>query len=123
MRGPGWNFFMLGQQWDPHAVVSQSNMDLPLWLFGIPTKTPYGAITIGHMVVGSLAILGYFAAFITLPYVYLKKKGSETLAKLGLPRYLVTAALGALMMSLVVKIALRLAFNVKSVLVPPFASF
>jgi hypothetical protein len=39
------------------------------------------------------------------------------------PRYLVTAFLGACMLALPAKLILRLAFNIKYVLVTPFASF
>ena len=29
IRGPGWIWFWPGQEWDAHAVVSASNIDLP----------------------------------------------------------------------------------------------
>lgn len=121
LRGPGWNWFWLGQFWDPHAVASQSNIDLSQ-LFGVPTKTPLGQITFAHMAIGTTAIVAYFAVGMVAPYLWLKARGSETLAKLGLARYAVTAFLFVSMLSLPVKLILRLALNIKYVLVTPFFS-
>lgn len=121
LRGPGWNWFWLGQFWDPHAVAAQSNVDLSE-LFGVPTKTPLGQITTQHMVIGVTAISAYFVTGMVAPYLWLKARGSETLARMGLARYAVTAFLMASMLSLPVKLILRLALNVKYVLVTPFFS-
>jgi hypothetical protein len=123
MRGPGWIWFWPGQEWDPHAIVSQSNVDLPEFLFGIPTKTEFGQLTAGHMAVGSVALVLFFAVGMLLPYLYLKRKKSPILEQLGMPRYLLTAFLGVSMLGLVAKIGLRVMFNIKYVLVTPFASF
>ncbi len=130
VRGPGWIWFWPGEYWDPHAVVSQSNIDFPEWFMGLfglgehfKTKDPYGRLTTGHLVVGTAAVVIFFAASMGLPYLVLKWRKSPTLEQLGLARYLVTAFLGATMLSLVAKIVLRLAFNIKYVLVTPWARF
>lgn len=130
IRGPGWIWFWPGQEWDPHAVVSQSNQDFPevfMSLFGMgdrfKTKDQFGALTTGHLVVGSAAIVLFFAVTMGVPYFWLKRRNSPTLAQMGLARYLVTAFFMATMLSLPAKIFLRLAFNVKYVLVTPYASF
>jgi len=133
VRGPGWIWFWPGQEWDAHAVVSQSNVDLPEWFMGLflsgdalepfKTKDQFGKLTTGHLAIGSLAIVLFFVVTMAVPYLWLKRRKSPTLALMGMPRYLVTAFLGACMLSLVAKIFLRLAFNIKYVLVTPFASF
>lgn len=122
MRGPGWIWFWPGQEWDHHAIVSSTNIDLPQYFLGdfFVTKDPYGVVQWSHMAVGSLAIVGYFALGMLLPYLYLKKKNSPTLARMGLPRYLVTAFLAVSMLSLPAKMLLRVVFNIKYVLVTPF---
>ncbi len=132
VRGPGWIWFWPGQHWDPHAVVSQTNIDLPQWFFSIfgkgvgakfATKDQFGSITVPHMVVGGLAVLGYFGAMMVAPYLWLKKKKAYILEDLGLVRYGITAFLFASMMGLVFKVLLRIVFNVKYVLVTPYARF
>ncbi|HVY62231.1 MAG TPA: cytochrome C [Planctomycetota bacterium] len=123
IRGPGWIWFWPGQEWDPHAVVSQTNRDLPDVFFGIPTKDNMGHLVPMHVVVGALAIVVFFAAAMGIPYLIMKKRNSPILAQLGLPRYLVTSFLAASMLSLVAKIFVRLAFTVKYVLVTPYARF
>ncbi len=123
MRGPGWIWFWPGQHWDPHAVVAATNLDFPDRFFGVPTKDAYGKLTVGHVVIGGLATAAYFVVMMAAPYFWLKKKKPEFLAQLGMPRYLLTAFLGAGMMGVVMKIVLRLAFVVKYVWVTPYARF
>jgi hypothetical protein len=50
----------------------------------------------------------------------LKVKGKEFIERWGMVRFSITAALVALMLSLPAKMALRLLFNVKYVLVTPW---
>jgi hypothetical protein len=125
IRGPGWIWFWPGQPWDHHAVVSQSNIDFPQWLLGdrFKTKDSLGALTTAHVVAGSIAIVLWFVVTIAAPWVWLKAKKSSTLALMGVPRYLVTAFLMSSMLALVAKIFLRLAFNIKYILVTPYARF
>jgi hypothetical protein len=125
IRGPGWIWFWPGQPWDHHAVVSQSNVDFPEWLLGakFATKDALGHLTAGHLAVGSLAILLWFAVTMAAPYFVLKAKKSVTLAQMGIARYVVTAFLMSSMLGLVAKIVLRMAFNIKYILVTPYARF
>jgi hypothetical protein len=125
IRGPGWIWFWPGQEWDAHAVVSQSNVDMPEFFFGqaARTKDSLGNLTLAHMAIGSITIVVFFAVCMITPYLVMKKRKSPWLAMMGTPRYLVTAFLAASMLALPAKIILRLAFNIKYVLVTPFASF
>jgi hypothetical protein len=109
LRGPGWNLFMPWEYWDPHKVVPLTNVDLP-WLLGI--RSPGAAMTFG------LACLGGWLVGIPV-LVWRWKRRTPVLSELGPVRYAIVAALLMTMAGVVVKMALRLAFNVKYVLVIP----
>jgi len=112
-RGPGWNLFWPWQKWDPHKVVALTNVDLP-YLVGFRDYL--------WSAVFSLVMIGaYFVITISLFYFFvLKVKGKEFLERWGMVRFSITAGLVALMLSLPAKMALRLPFNVKYVLVTPW---
>jgi len=112
-RGPGWNLFWPWQKWDPHKVVALTNVDLP-YLVGFRDYL--------WSAVFSLVMIGaYFVITISLFYFFvLKVKGKEFLERWGMVRFSITAGLVALMLSLPAKMALRLLFNVKYVLVTPW---
>jgi hypothetical protein len=63
----------------------------------------------------------FFVVVISLFYAFVVKiKGKEFIERWGMVRFSITAALIALMVSLPAKMALRLLFNVKYVLVTPW---
>jgi hypothetical protein len=109
LRGPGWNLFLPWQAWDPHKVVPLTNVDLP-YLVGLRAPLPsmvFGLCCVGGWLVGvPLAIWRW-------------GRGTPLLRQLGPLRYGVVAVLAMAMAGIVVKMALRLAFNVKYVLVVP----
>ena len=109
MRGPGWNLFMPWQHWDPHKVVPLTNVDLP-YLLGIRSQ-------VGGMLFG-LACVGGWLVGVPLA-VWRWKRGTPLLRELGPVRYGIVAALAMMMAGVLVKIVLRLALNVKYVLVIP----
>jgi hypothetical protein len=108
-RGPGWNLFMPWQYWDPHKVVPLTNVDLPYFL-GI--RSPAGTLAFGLA-----CVLGWLVAVPVL--VWRWKRHTPALRELGPVRYAIVASLFMMMAGVVVKMALRLAFNVKYVLVIP----
>jgi hypothetical protein len=112
-RGPGWNLFWPWQKWDPHKVVALTNVDLP-YLVGFRDYF--------WSAVFSLVMIGlFFVVVISLFYAFVVKiKGKEFIERWGMVRFSITAALIALMVSLPAKMALRLLFNVKYVLVTPW---
>jgi hypothetical protein len=112
-RGPGWNLFWPWQKWDPHKVVALTNVDLP-YLVGFRDYWWSAAF--------SLVMIGaYFVVAIGVFYLFvLKVKGKEFLERWGMVRFSIVAGLVALMISLPVKMALRLLLNVKYVLVTPW---
>lgn len=112
-RGPGWNLFWPWQLWDPHKVVALTNVDLP-YLLGFRDY-------FWSSVFGGACVLGYFFVFIGLFHLWvIWVKGKEFMVRWGPVRFTITAVLIAIMLSLPVKMFLRLAFNVKYVLVTPW---
>jgi hypothetical protein len=112
-RGPGWNLFWPWQRWDPHKVVALTNVDLP-YLLGFRDY-------VWSSVFGAVVILGYFVFSITAFYFWiLRVKGREFLERWGMVRFSITAFLFVSMLALPCKMFLRLAFNVKYILVTPW---
>ncbi len=113
MRGPGWVWFWPWQEWDPHIVTAEINVDLSQ-IFGIDSRSLTGSI------IGGLATLGYFVVGIALPYKYLQRRGSKALGALGPMRYLIVVVLWLIMVGLLIKIFLRLVFHIKYIWVTPW---
>jgi hypothetical protein len=112
-RGPGWNLFWPWQRWDPHKVVALTNVDLP-YLVGFRDYWWSAAF-------GLFVIAAYFVVFIAGFYWWvLRVKGRDFMERWGMVRFMITAVLAALMISLPAKMFLRLVFNVKYILVTPW---
>ena len=107
LRGPGWNFFMPWEEWDPHKVVALTNVDLP-YLLGFRGYWAQAAV-------GAICILLWYAS-IPAWYVWRRK----ALVNVGVVRFAIKSFLFVTMMGLVAKMALRIALNVKYVLVTPW---
>ncbi len=111
LRGPGWNFFIPGQYWDVHKVVPLVNINFSELLnidpttFWIARETP------------ALILLGIYFCIIPLIVAKIYKKFYEDL---GLIRYTVTIMLVLLLMSLPIKMILRMTLNLKYILVTPW---
>ncbi len=116
MRGPGWYFFWPWEYWDTHRVVALTNVDLSE-LFGIHTRDANGNLNMIAVLFGIAIVLGYYAIGV---WYWMKKKNTEWMKEYGLLRYSITAFLFLTMMSLPIKIVLRLALNIKYVLVTPW---
>ena len=112
-RGTGWLWYWPWQEWDPHAIVAETNYDFTQFI-GIDSKS-----LLGSVIGGSVVLMFYFLGM-AIPYVIMKAKNSETLQKLGLIRYMVVAFLFWSMIGLVIKIFLRLAFHFKYAWVTPW---
>lgn len=111
LRGPGWNFFMFGEYWDVHKVVPLVNVNLSE-LLNIDPKTPWLLREIP-----ALILLGIY--FVVIPVV-VAKVNKKFYDSLGAVRYLVTILLLLSLMSLPIKMVLRMALNLKYVLVTPW---
>jgi len=115
-RGPGWNLFMPWERWDTHRVVALTNVD---WseLFGVPTRRVDDSLNPAAMAIGTVTILAWFSLGVIF---YLWKRKTEVVRKLGPLRYTIVAGLLLIMAALPVKIILRLALNIKYILVTPW---
>ena len=123
-RGPGWNWFWPGQVWDPHLVESLTNVDLP-YLFGLRDYT-------ASALFGLSLIVAYFVVGYALFYMWVRARpandpwssfqggGKELLEQWGPVRFGITGFLFLAMIAVVVKMALRHAFNIKYILVTPW---
>jgi Cytochrome b(C-terminal)/b6/petD len=108
-RGPGWNLFMPWDFWDPHKVVPLTNIDLP---YKLGIRSQMAAMIFGLVCVGGW-LVGVPGA------VWQKFKERAILRELGPIRYGIVATLFMVMLGVVVKMALRHAFNIKYILVIP----
>lgn len=112
-RGPGWNLFWPWDVWDPHKVVALTNVDLP-YLLGFRDYWVQAAV-------GAMFVVGYFILGTLGFYLWvLAVKGKDFMRRWGPVRFTITVALIIIMLGLPVKMFLRLAFNVKYVLVTPW---
>lgn len=121
-RGPGWNLFWPWERWDPHKVVAITNVDLPYLDIagtGLPFKWLGNPKVFGVEIIGLVLSVLYLAVLPTLFYRW-KRPTSPTLQGLGPVRYAIVAELFLIMMSLPLKMFLRIAFNIKYVWVTPW---
>ncbi len=110
MRGPGWMFFYPGETWDHLKVVYEINVDLHE-MFGITSA-------MGKGVFGGAVCLAYCAVAGGIFHALFRK--STMYARLSSMQYIHLQIFMITMMSLPVKMILRLAFNVKYVWVTPW---
>lgn len=110
LRGPGWNFFLPWQEWDPHKVVALTNRDFHEFL-GIRTPALI-------YIAGAIPLGAYFS--LAPAYWYWRKDKSPVLKELGATRYYITAGLFLTMWLLPIKMALRILFDLKNIWVTPY---
>ncbi len=108
LRGPGWNLFMPWQYWDPHKVVALVNVDLP-YAFGVREYTT--AAWTGFAIVAAYFGLG------TGAYFFMERKAIKSV---GFLRMFIKIQLLLIMVGIVIKIVLRLGFNIKYIMVTPW---
>ncbi|HGY92598.1 MAG TPA: cytochrome C [Planctomycetes bacterium] len=110
MRGPGWMFFYPGEPWDHTKVVVEVNRNLND-IFGITGTVPvaiFGAVVVaGYMAIGGAV----FHAFFRKTRVY---------PRMSTIQYAHLVLFFVLMMSLPIKMFIRLAFNIKYVWITPW---
>ncbi|MBI2677394.1 MAG: cytochrome C [Candidatus Koribacter versatilis] len=112
IRGPGWLWFWPGQTWDHNKIVYEVNRDLPD-LFGLttqPLKGIFGLLAVGaYFVIGGLGLHTLF-----------KRYNPKDYARMSFLQYNTMMFLMLLMVSLPLKIAIRLLFHIKYVWVTPW---
>ena len=113
MRGPGWLWFWPWQEWDAHRIVAETNYDLTQFI-GIDSKSLLGSV------IGGGIVSIYFFLGMTIPFLFMKVTGSQTLEKLGVIRYSLVAFLFLSMLGLPIKMLLKLVFHLKYIWVTPW---
>jgi hypothetical protein len=112
IRGPGWMWFWPGQTWDHNKIVYEVNRDLPD-VFGLttqPLKGLFGLFAIGaYFVIGGMGLHTLF-----------KRYNPKDYKRMSFLQYNTMMFLMLLMVSLPVKMAVRLLFHIKYVWVTPW---
>lgn len=114
IRGPGWIWFWPGETWDHHRLVFETNQDLHE-ILGI-TSQPWVGI-FGAAAVGLYALVAGFLCHKLLVWGEFNRKIYE---RMTLTQYLLYQFFMITMLSLPVKIALRLIGRIKYVWVTPW---
>jgi hypothetical protein len=97
LRGPNWQFYWPWEDWSIPKSAERALVNLPVhW--------------------GALAVLAYFGLGLLLPAIIWRKMWRS----MGAIRYVAAWSLALFMWAVVIKIALRLAFHVKYILVTPY---
>jgi hypothetical protein len=112
-RGPGWLWYWPWQEWDHQRVVFEPTRDLTQ-VIGIESRS------ISGFIIGAVVVIGYYVAGMLLPLRHWKKNNPELLARLGMIRYNIIMFLFITMMSVPIKMILRLVFLVKYVWITPW---
>jgi hypothetical protein len=114
IRGPGWIWFWPGTTWDHNRVVFDLNRDLPDF-FGITGMM--GKIIIGAV---ALAIFGAVSGYAMHRAITWNEFNRKIYQRMSLVQYLTLQFFMVTMLLLPVKMILRLAFNLKYILVTPW---
>jgi hypothetical protein len=117
IRGPGWMWFWPGQTWDHTRVVFESNRDL----FGDPAIfTVHNPVIKG--VLGAMAVGLYFvvAGFVIHKLITWNDFNRKMYQRMTLLQYLTMQFFLVTMLSLPVKMLLKLLFRIKYVWITPW---
>ena len=112
VRGPGWMWFWPGETWDHHRLVYEVNRDLHA-IVGI--TDPAAAA-----VFGGLVLIFYVVAGAGLIHILFTRLKPENYLRMNLIQYATMQFFLLTMMSLPMKILLRLVFRIKYVMVTPW---
>ncbi len=97
LRGPNWQFYWLGEDWSVAKSAEETLVNMPLWA-------------------GIAFLFLYFGAGFALPVLLFK----GIFKKMGAVGYFTGFTLVLLMYGVVVKIILRLAFNIRYIVATPW---
>jgi hypothetical protein len=136
IRGPGWMWFTPGNTWDAQAVQYTVNRNLdqvfPFSLLHIngsivehlPGVTPSYAPILARIIFGIFPLIAYFIlAALFVHWVCMRTEFSRKIYKrMSLVQLVTMYVFLVLMLSLPIKILMRLLFNIKYVWVTPWFS-
>ena len=114
IRGPGWMWFWPGETWDHHKLVFETNRHLHE-IVGVTTQPLIGIV--GGMAVGLYFLVAGWACHRLLVWNDFTRR---IYGQMTLTQYLIYQFFMTMMISLPVKMALRLLFRIKYVMVTPW---
>ncbi len=115
-RGPGWIFFVPGQRWDHHRVISETNRDLHQMI--LPDTLWGNAWAVGA--VGVLALLLYGLVGTAVFFRWFTRKFPRMYTSMGAVRFHLLSSQLLFMALLPIKGVLRFAISLKYILVTPW---
>jgi hypothetical protein len=116
IRGPGWMWFWPGQTWDPTRVVYEVNRDLHDVFY---ITSMWGKMVFGALAVGLYTVVAGYACHKLITLTEFSRKIYQ---RMNLLQYVTMQFLLVSMLSLPVKILLRLLFRINYVWVTPWFS-
>ena len=119
IRGPGWMWFWPTQTWDHNRLIFEVNQDLHEWFIFryIVPQNAWGKGIFGALVVGLYFVLaGYLMHWICMATEFSRR----IYRRMTLMQIVILHSLLVLMLSLPVKMVLRLVFRIKYVWVTPW---
>jgi hypothetical protein len=113
LRGPGWNFFGLYEQWSVAKVENLGNVDVSeLFYVNLLGMTLEPSHWLPRELPGILLVLGYLTVF---PLLIARTVGRRMFQELGAIRFGVVVNLALFMFAVPLKMILRWLFNLKYV--------
>jgi hypothetical protein len=116
LRGPGWNFFGLFEDWDLNKVEPLLNINVSeiVWVKWLGKPLPQEWYL--RELWGILLVLAYFAI---VPVLFARTLGRKLFTELGAIRFGIVANLGLIMLAVPLKMLGRWLFNLKYVVSLP----
>ena len=116
LRGPGWNFFGVYENWDVNKVEPLLNINVSeiVWVktLGTPLPKPWYLRELW-----GILIVGFY--FTVVPVAFAKTIGKKLFMELGAIRFGIVANLGLIMLAVPLKMLARWLFNLKYVVYLP----
>src|SRR6185436_12490904 len=112
IRGPGWQWFWPGQTWDHNRLIYEVNRDLPD-LFGITSN-------LGKAIFGGIVVGGFYAIGGFIMHALFRRYNPKDYKRMSLLQYSIMIFFVLSMIALPLKMALRLALNIKYVWITPW---
>lgn len=116
LRGPGWNFFGLYENWSVTKVEPLQNINVSeiVWSKLLGQEVPRHWLP--REIWGLLIVVGYFTV---VPAVFARTIGRKLFRELGAVRFGIVANLGLIMLAVPLKMVARWLFNLKYVVYLP----
>src|SRR5207237_935888 len=121
IRGPGWQWYWPGQTWDHNRVIYAVNVDLDEWLnYHVLPKALWITSTWARALFGAIVVGAFYTVGGLIMHSYFKRTHPRDYKQMSFLQYNTMMFFWLTMLALPVKMAARLAFNIKYVMVTPW---